>query len=57
MIDNFVPIEASDQTAFMLAMSTLVQIEHFAMTHDVLMSEFTQISELPRRNVQSQPDC
>ena len=48
MIGAFVPIEASDQMAFMKAMNTLVQIEHFAMAHDVLMSECTQISELPR---------
>ena len=48
MIDDFVPIEASDQMAFMKAMNTLVQIEHFAMAHDVLMSECTQISEMPR---------
>ena len=49
MIDGFVPIGASDSMAFMKAMSTLVQIEHFAMAHDVLMSECTQISKMPRR--------
>ena len=49
MTGAFVPIEASDQMAFMKAMNTLVQIEHFAMAHDVLMSECTQISKMPRR--------
>ena len=49
MIDEFVPIEVSDSMAFMTAMNTLVQIEHFAMAHDVLMSECTQISKMPRR--------
>ena len=49
MIDEFVPIGASDSMAFMKAMSTLVQIEHFAMAHDVLMGECTQISKMPRR--------
>ena len=43
MIDNFVPIEATDQMAFMVAMNTLVQIEHFAMTHDVLLRECKQV--------------
>ena len=50
MIDEFVPIDPSESMAFMKAMSTLVQIEHFAMAHDVLMSECMQIAKMPRRS-------
>ena len=50
MIDEFVQIDPSESMAFMKAMSTLVQIEHFAMAHDVLMSECMQIAKMPRRS-------
>ena len=50
MIDDFVQIDPSESMAFMKAMSTLVQIEHFAMAHDVLMSECLQIAKMPRRS-------
>ena len=49
MIDEFVLIDPSEPMAFMKALSTLVQIEHFAMENDVLMSECKQIAKMPRR--------
>ena len=49
MIDEFVLIDPSEPMAFMKALSTLVQIEHFAMANDVLMSECKQIAKMPRR--------
>ena len=48
MIGNFTPINTGDPMAYMTAMSALVAIEHFAMTHNVLIRECKQVADMPR---------
>ena len=48
MIGNSTSTDAGDPMTFMTAMSTLVAIEHFAMTHNVLMRECSQVASLPQ---------
>ena len=58
MIGNFTPINTGDPMAYMGAMSALVAIEHFAMTHNVLLDASANKSpKCQGRNEQSQPAC
>ena len=48
IIEGYIPIDTGDPMAYMAAMSTLIAIEHFAMTHSVLIRECNQVASMPK---------